>query len=188
MPALGSSSPWLVVIDMQVAFAEPTSVWGVPGYDEVEQVIEALRERFDDRVVYTRFVPDPDEPGHWSDYYDRWSTMRQPPSSSLWDLTIEVPSDAWVVSLPTFSKWGPRLAEIVGSDSPLVMCGVASDCCVLATALAAADHGRSVTIVEDACRGVSPRHHDETMSLLALLAPLVTVASAAEVQTVATTH
>ncbi|RBY78976.1 cysteine hydrolase [Geodermatophilus sp. TF02-6] len=165
---------------MQTAFAEPDSAWAAPGYDSVASRILGLVTRFPGRVVYTRFVPDPAEPGSWAGYYDRWSTMRLPPSSSAWDLTI--PSgESPVVSLPTFSKWGPQLAATVGPDAPLVLCGVATDCCVLATALAAADSGRSVTVVRDACAGVSQRHHDEALSLLDLLAPMVTVVAAADI-------
>lgn len=170
-----SPSPWLVVIDMQTAFADPTSEWAVPAYPEIVPVISSLVDAFGERVVHTRFVPDEAEPGQWSRYYDRWSTMRQPASSQLWDLTVPVPPGTPVVSRPTFSKWHPELVRFLNTDAPLVMCGVATDCCVLATALAAADDGRGVTVVADACGGATSRHHDQALSLLALLDPLVAV-------------
>lgn len=169
-----SASPWLVVIDMQTAFADPASEWAAPAYPEIVPVISSLVDAFGDRVVHTRFVPDEAEPGQWSRYYDRWPTMRQPASSQLWDLTVP-PRGAPVVSRPTFSKWHPELVRLLNTDASLVMCGVATDCCVLATALAAADDGRAVTVVADACGGATSRHHDQALSLLALLDPLVAV-------------
>ena len=174
-------APWLVVIDMQEAFRDPGSEWGVPGYAAIEPAVASLCGRFPGRTVVTRFVPDSEEPGQWSRYYDRWRTMRQPADSALWTVTVPVPDGAPVVSLPTFGKWGEELARITG-DAPLVLCGVATDCCVLATALAAADAGRAVTVVGDACAGVSDRHHRAALDLLRLLSPLVEVVDADEVE------
>lgn len=173
--------PWLVVIDMQEVFRDPGSGWAVPGYAAIEPTVANLCGRFPGRTVITRFVPDPEEPGQWSRYYDRWPAMRRPADSALWEVTVPVPAGAPVVSLPTFGKWGGELARITG-ESPLVLCGVATDCCVLATALAAVDAGRAVSVVGDACAGVSDRHHAATLDLLALLAPLVHITSADEVE------
>jgi nicotinamidase-related amidase len=175
-----AAQPWLVVIDMQDAFRDPDSVWAVPGYAAIEPTVGELCARFPGRTVLTRFVPDPGEPGQWARYYDRWPTMRRAADSPLWEVTVPLLADAPTVSLPTFGKWGPELARITG-DSPLVLCGVATDCCVLATALAAADAGRAVTVVGDACAGVSARHHEAALELLGLLAPLVDIKTAHEV-------
>lgn len=166
--------PWLVVIDMQAAFAEPSSVWAAPRYEEITPVIARLVKQFTDRVVYTRFVRDAGEEGAWRPYYDRWSTMRQPADSSLWDLTLTATENAPIVSEPTFSKWGPQLERVVG-HAPLVMCGVATDCCVLATAYAAADAGRSVVVVADACAGATQEAHEQALALLDMLDPMVVV-------------
>jgi nicotinamidase-related amidase len=168
---------WLVVVDMQEAFRDPLSKWACEGYASIEPVVEKLVTSFGDRVAYTRFVRDPAEPDHWAAYYDRWPTFRIPVEDPAWDLTLEVPAGAPVVTRPTFSKWGPDLERVVG-DSPLVMVGVATDCCLLATAYAAADAGRAVTVVSDACAGATAAVHESALALLALLAPLVTVTSA----------
>lgn len=178
--ATDRSDGWLVVIDMQKAFADPFSAWAVEGYAEAEENIVRLLPRFPERVVSTRFVPDPEEAGSWKSYYDRWASMRQPPASGLWELTRPV-QGAPVVSLPTFSKWGDDLVREIGRESPVLLCGVATDCCVLATALGAVDSGRPTTIVKDACAGVSRRHHDEALSLLGSLDPMVGLADTSEV-------
>jgi len=59
----------------------------------------------------------------------------------------------------TFGKWGPELAAAVGAG-PLVLAGVSTDCCVLSTALAAADAGMAVQVVADACAGVTDESHE----------------------------
>ena len=44
----------------------------------------------------------------------------------------------------TFGKW-PPLREIVGDDAMLTLAGVSTDCCVLSTALPAADPSVATT-------------------------------------------
>ncbi|MGD7003786.1 cysteine hydrolase family protein [Corynebacterium halotolerans] len=175
-----SGNAVLAVIDMQVAFHETGSDWQVPRYEEAEAKVTELTEAFE-QVVWTRFVRDPAEKGAWSDYYDRWSSFRVDETSRLWDLTIDPPPSQPVISLPTFSKWGPELAALVPVSIPLVLCGVATDCCVLSTALGAIDAGRSVIVVTDACGALSDEAQEQTLRILELLAPMVTLATTAEV-------
>ena len=55
---------------------------------------------------------------------------------------------------PTFGKWGPQLRASLGeaaTAAPLLIAGVSTDCCVIATVLAAADAGAHLTVVTGAC-------------------------------------
>ena len=63
----------------------------------------------------------------------------------------------------------------------IVLAGVSTDCCVLSTALAAADAGVPVRVAADACAGASDVDHQRALDALALYAPLVTITSVAEV-------
>ena len=63
----------------------------------------------------------------------------------------------------------------------MVLCGVSTDCCVLSTAVAAADAGVPVRVVGDACAGVSAESHRATLDVLALYGPLVQVVTSADV-------
>ena len=170
----------LAVIDMQVAFAEPDSDWFIPRYKEVEAQVTQLVDAFEDSVVWTKFVRDPEEQGAWADYYDRWASFRVDKDSEQWDITLETRPEHTTISLPTFSKWGSELADIAPLESRLVICGVATDCCVLSTALGAIDAGRSVTIVTDACGAVSDEAQKQTLDLLGLLSPMITLTTTAE--------
>jgi nicotinamidase-related amidase len=171
---MNAQQPWLIVIDMQEAFSDPASDWAAEGYASIEPVVSKLAEEFGDHVVWTKFVRDPCEDLAWAAYYDRWPRFRVPPTDPVWALTPPVPEGARIVTLPTFSKWGPELESIVG-NAPLVLCGVATECCVLGTAFAAADAGRRVTVAADACAGASAALHEQALVLLQSLSPLVSV-------------
>jgi nicotinamidase-related amidase len=60
----------------------------------------------------------------------------------------------------------------------LVLAGVSTDCCVLSTALAAADAGVQVTVVADACAGVDDVAHLRALEAMKLYAPLIDVLDA----------
>lgn len=181
-PAMGRlDRATFVAIDMQVAFAEPTSDWAVPRYDEVAENIAKLAADFGERVVWTQFVRDADEPGSWADYFERWSSFRVADDANDWAITLERHPAHPVVALRTFSKWGPELAGYAPIDAPLVVSGVTTDCCVLSTVLGAVDAGRSVVVVTDACGAVSDEAQQQTLAVLGLLWPMVTLATTAEV-------
>jgi nicotinamidase-related amidase len=72
-------SAWLALIDMQSAFGDPTSEWSAEGYAEIVPTVNNLVAEFGDRVVFTRFVRDPTEPGHWPACYDRWPSFQGQP-------------------------------------------------------------------------------------------------------------
>lgn len=178
-PLIGERSA-LVVIDMQRIFRDTGSQWCTPGYDEASAGIARLLDAFRGDVIWTRFVRDPAESGSWADYYERWDRCREPEGSPVWDLTMNRRAEDAVLSLPTFSKWGPELAELTtGRD--LVVCGVATDCCVLSTVLGAVDAGKRVTVVADASAGATDRAHDQAIELMELLSPMVTVSDAERV-------
>lgn len=81
-----------------------------------------------------------------------------------------------VVSCDTFGKWGDALSEAISGAKKITVCGVATDCCVLTTVLAAADSGVAVRVAADACAGSSPENHRMALDTMALFTPLVTVA------------
>ncbi|MDR7159782.1 isochorismatase family cysteine hydrolase [Arthrobacter sp. BE255] len=163
----------LVVIDMQRAFREAGD-WHIPRYDEAARTIARLTSA-GFQPITTRFVPDPAELGSWSSYYDRWPSMRRDPLDQIWDLMLPSVDAPNSIDLPTFTKWGEAMADRIPVGEELILTGVATDCCVLATALGAADAGRYVTVVEDACAGQSDAAQDQALNLLRLLSPMINV-------------
>ncbi len=171
--------PWLVVIDLQHAFADEGSPWQVPGFAGVLPRIGELVAAHPGRTVLTRFVPPARPRGSWTDYYRAWPFALDPARNHQWDLVPGLPvgpgSGAPVVSRPTMGKWGEDLLAATGGVTDLVLCGVSTDCCVLSTALAAADAGAWVRVDSAACAGSSTQAHAQALAAMALYAPQVEV-------------
>lgn len=172
----GSAERTLVIIDMQEIFRRPDSEWFAPRYEQVAAEICELVPLFGGRVVLTRFVA-PDAPGGaWVDYYRRFPFALVDENDQLYELSSQFADlDHPVVTMPTFGKWGSELAAAIGDSRDIVLTGVATECCVLATALAAADAGIHVTVVADGCAGASDEDHQRALDIMSLLSPMVDV-------------
>ncbi len=171
-----TARPWLVVIDAQNVFADPTSPWAAPRFAETVPVVQGLIAAYAPRVVFTRFVA-PEEPtGAWVDYYADWPFALVPDASPLYALVPELAgSVALVETRTTFGKWDAGLDAATEHSGRLVLVGVSTDCCVLSTALAAADAGVQVTVVAAGCAGASDADHERALAAMELYGPLITV-------------
>ncbi|MER6283168.1 cysteine hydrolase family protein [Streptomyces sviceus] len=166
----------LAVIDMQRVFAEPDSPWAAPRYAEAAAGVRRLLPAFAERVTFTRFVAPGEPTGAWRDYYAQWPFALQPPEAPLWRLTDEFADRApHVVDATTFGKWTPELAARVRPEGRLVLAGVSTDCCVLSTALAAADAGVETLVVSDACAGADDASHTRALDVMELYGPLIRI-------------
>ncbi len=172
----------LVVIDMQFVFGDPSSKAFVPGYASASAAVRRLLPAFEGRTIYTKFIAPDQSHGAWLAYYKEWPFFLRPSTDPIWDITKEFSThNANVVSKHTFSKWGPELAAATVHTHELVLVGVSTDCCVLSTALAAADAGVHVCVVADACAGVSHSSHQQALSVMAQYAPMIDVSTVEDI-------
>jgi nicotinamidase-related amidase len=169
---------WLTVIDMQRVFAEAGSPWLTPRFAATIEPIQALAAAFGERVTFTRFTAPAVPDGAWRGYYQQWPFALQPPEARIYQLVDDF-APARTLDATTFGKWGPELAGLIGARR-LVVAGVSTDCCVLSTALAAADAGVQVQVVADACAGVTDESHEQALSVMALYGPLIEIVHAAD--------
>ena len=173
---------WLVVIDPQRIFASPDSQWGSPMFPDIVDPVRRLAAAAGPRTVVTRWVPAADPQGSWRTYLEAWPFADVPEDDPLLELVPEVVGlTDTVVSLPTFGKWGYALQAVTGPAPHLVLAGVSTDCCVVSTALAAADAGATITVVTDACAGSTPENHRSALDVMALYPPQITLATTDEV-------
>ena len=182
-PIIRRVAPLLVVIDMQRVFAEADSPWVVPGFAELVPAVERLVDAFGDRVVFTRFVPyeEPPGPGSWAEYYALFPFFLLPQAEGLTHLVEPFASrGAPTLEAPTFSKHGPKLEALAGPERSIVLCGVSTDCCVISTALAAADAGMRVRVVWDACAGVTPASHGAALAVMGGYAGQISITTVEE--------
>jgi len=178
----------LAVIDMQRVFGEPDSPWLAPRFAEIVDPVRRLAEALAPRVVFTRFVAPAEPHGAWREYYDQWPFALQSPDARIYELADPFAAMAGpTLDATTFSKWGTELAARTG-PGPLVLAGVSTDCCVLSTALAAADAGVAVRVVSDACAGIDDESHAKALHVMSLYGPLVEVVTLADVLAGATGH
>ncbi len=185
-----AAEPWLVVIDMQHVFApggragDPAwrSPWASSEYDRASEGVRRLLPAFGDRVVYTRYVAPERPAGAWVPYFQLWPFALVPADDQLYDLMPEFDPDSHpVVTETTFGKWGPALSQATGGAGELVLTGVSTDCCVISTALPAADAGIHVRVAADACAGASPEDHRRALDAMALYAPLIEIVTVDDV-------
>ena len=172
---------WLVVIDRQNVFAQGWSDWACAdgSFHNADPAFERLARAYGDRVAYTRYVAASPVKDAWVDYFEQWPQFLVPPDDPMYRLTEETERLAQghpVVTCSTFGKWGDELAKTIQGSKRIVLCGVSTDCCVLATALAAADAGVSVRVATDACVGSTPENHRLALNTMALFAPLIELA------------
>lgn len=168
---------WLVAIDLQRVFGDPSSEWRAPRYAAAAANVARLASEWGERSVFTRFVAPAEPTGSWAPYYETFPWALQPADSRLYELTDEVSKVAanagHVVTATTFGKWNDDLRAVVGDLPALVVTGVATDCCVISTVLAAADAGADITVVTDACAGSTDDNHQKALEVMALYQPLV---------------
>jgi nicotinamidase-related amidase len=162
-----SPEPILLVVDMQRVVAEDTP-WRIDGVRDLLPAITELVDAFAPSVVFTRHVPPADGgSGTWRRFYDHWSELSGDPSN--WDLMPELAGREGIhATKSVYSCFGaPEFdAELSRRTAPeLVVCGVETDCCVLATVLEAVDRGIPVTVVEDAVGSPSAAGHEGALAL-----------------------
>ena len=171
-------TPWLVIIDMQRIFGEPESPWHAPDFEAAAAAAVRLRRAFRSRVALTRFLAPAAPERAWVSYYDAWPFARDPANAALYDLVADFPAgDAVLIDRTTFGKWDSETDKALGGPRQIVVAGVSTDCCVLSTALAAADAGLFVTVVEDACAATDAVAHRRALDVMATYAPLIEITS-----------
>lgn len=164
----------LALIDLQRIFADPASGWATPDFQRVVEPTRELIRRFSPDVVFTRFVAPERPDGAWVEYYEQFPFALQPADAADYQLVDEF-KGAPTLDKTTFGAWGPELAA--RTDGRLVLAGVATDCCVISTALAAVDAGVHVQVVEEACAGSTDANHRKAIDLMRLYGPMLEIVS-----------
>lgn len=161
-----------VVIDMQRLFAE-TTAWHNPGLADILPAVLKLSEARFEKTIFARFMT-PDNPGsthgRWRRYYERWTDVTAQGQSGLLDLVAPLAALATphaIVEKTIYSVFGSepfvRMLEARGTDT-LVMSGVETDVCVLASIFDAVDRGYRVVVPADAVASGSDAAHSAVLT------------------------
>jgi len=175
-------APWLLIVDPQRIFAAPDSDWASPFWAEAWPRIRQLAEQVGpERTLVSRWLPTADRSTAWGEYFRAWPFADVPATDPLYELVdgaAALTAHA-TVDEPSFGKWGPQLAGIVGPAPHLLVAGVSTDCCVITTVLAAADAGARVSVVADACAPSSAENGAAALHTLGLFPPQVDLTTTA---------
>ncbi|WP_372576801.1 isochorismatase family cysteine hydrolase [Ruegeria hyattellae] len=165
---LSGQNTLFVCVDMQNLFLDPGD-WQCPGAMGIIPNCLALSEAAADRALFTRFVPAwavDDAQGAWKSFYQRWASVT---GSQAGLDQIEVVTTLRHLAVPerTFDKatYGAfesaAFASYIRQKSPdnLVLYGIETDVCILATALKAVDLGIRVMLPRDALASSDTTSH-----------------------------
>lgn len=157
-----------VAVDMQRLFGEVTE-WHCASLADVLDRVGAIAEHAPARTVFTRFRTPrklEDAGGQWRHYYKRWqSVLGEALAPEMFDLMPQLAAfsgASHTVDKMTYSAFGSHaFHDLLGTLRPsaLVLTGVETDVCVLATMLDAVDHGYRTVLVEDAVTSASESGH-----------------------------
>lgn len=178
---MSPSRPWLVAIDLQPIFGDPASPWAAPEFDRAAAGTARLVPAFAERTVFTRYVAPAAPRGAWRAYFAEWPFALLPDEHPLYALDPLFGEPARVETRPTFGKWDAGLAAAVEGADEIVLTGVSTDCCVLSTALAAADAGVRVLVAADACAAPSDADQARALATMGMYAPLIEITTVADV-------
>lgn len=155
-------------LDMQNLIG-PAGPWAARWAERILPTVVSLVEHAPERCIFTRFVPPADTtelPPCWRTFYRAWPGMTarevDPDAIELMaPLKLFTPPAA-VLDKTRFSAFAnaalhARLQSLAAET--VIISGAESDMCVLATALAAIDHGYHVIVATDAvCSSADPGH------------------------------
>ena len=159
---------WHLCIDMQRVFLEP-GAWFCPAGLEIVPAIVRLTAHAPNRSAFTRFItaerPEAAE-GQWRRYYTRWKSVTR---SVVGEEAMALHADLLPLTEPAL-VFDKLVHDAFGSaafdsfvretaPSALVLTGLETDVCVLATALTAVDRGIRVVVAVDAVASSNEASH-----------------------------
>lgn len=149
---------WLVCVDFQNIFRGSNSPFAAEDFDIAFANTKRLVPYFGQRVIFTRWLPTAPREGAWVEYFEEHSHADISKDDPIFDLCPEAKHciqtmelDRKTIDTHTFNKFDAQMQKKVGQYPHIVLCGVLTECCVLATAIAAIDAGCKVSIILDAC-------------------------------------
>ena len=164
-----------ICVDMQRLFAEPGE-WHTPPLLEIAGAVARIAAHRLERTLFSRFLTPQragDAHGHWRTYYQRWQAVTgehlAPGKLDLIPALARIAQPGALIDKSGHSCFDGRAMrpalERLGATG-LIVTGVETDVCVLATVLDAIDFGLRVVIVEDGVASSSPEGHAAAMNAI----------------------
>lgn len=161
-----------ICIDMQRIFLEPGPWFGEPGLQVIE-TIQRLINHAPDRSLFTRFITSEtaeDATGSWQRYYRHWHAVTQSEAGSdilnLHDDIRPLAEPDNVYDKLTHDAFDSQtFCDRIRLENPsaLIVSGIETDVCVLATVMSSVDLGYRTVIATDGVASSTPASHAATI-------------------------
>jgi nicotinamidase-related amidase len=160
-----------IVVDMQELFRSHPD-WGTQALTDIIPAIRRLLSARPDRAYFSRFVParNPEQAaGAWQRYYRRWASVTL---ENIDPVTVDVVPElhSWVKRVGDKSGYSamanPDLRKAALDSHCVILTGVETDVCVLATAIDAMEAGLRVVLAIDALASSSQTCHAKALDIL----------------------
>jgi nicotinamidase-related amidase len=163
----------LMVIDMQNIFDGRYDKWEIPNFNNV--LVPRIREVIDKfsnkkHTILTKFIPK-NENSSWNLYFNHYPEALNFTQKD-YDLVHFDGCELNVIESHKFSKFSLNKLKYV---ELVYICGVATGCCIMSTALELIDNGIKVTIIADACFDSSIDDHKKALELLSNYYPMISI-------------
>lgn len=140
------SLPPLIVVDVQNGFVKESS-------EHVVQPIAEFAERWaaaGGTVIATRFI---NPPGSQWERLIHWSRLRSSPDIDLAPPIAQLAETqpVHVVDKTSYTSLTPEVLDLLGDASTVYICGIATDGCVLRTAVDVFERGLTPLVLKDLC-------------------------------------
>jgi nicotinamidase-related amidase len=160
-----------VVVDMQELFRSHPD-WGAPSATSIIPAIQRLLAARPDNAYFSRFIPPQrvdQADGTWRRFYQRWSGV-----------TLDKLDRGQIEIVHELRPWAKRIADkavysalanaelkdAAMSAGSVILTGVETDVCVLATAINAVEVGLRVILASDALTSSSQACHAKALDIL----------------------
>ena len=172
LAADGTLGDVLVVVDMQNAYLED-QCWACTKTSAcAENIVGLIEGGVCDNVVFTEYLAPENPVGTWVTYNEVNAEV-----DALKPYTETYP----LYSKSTYSSFGnPDFKSLMARAGRIVITGVMSECCVLATAIDAIDTGTPVVYLTDACSGSSEEYEDMATAMMEFASPTHTAVMTCE--------
>jgi len=170
-----TKNDYFICIDIQRLFLEPGD-WYCPEGLSILPNCVSLAKASTDRCLFTRFITPhapADAKGQWRDYYHHWQSVTQSVAGKeMMELHAQIqpladPSQTF--DKPTYDVFkNLSFVNTVQSSTArnLIIFGIETDVCVMASVLSAVDLGFCVVVVTDATASSDMRSHQVCLDLV----------------------
>ena len=156
----------LLLIDFQKIFNDKSHSWYCPGFEQALNTALSCYNKMNGnncKTYITGFLPPDTSVQVWKDYYTKYSDIPSSDDNSCYELDDKLKNlenVEKVIWSQTFGKWD-KISQYINKEvKEVYICGVATDCCVLSTALSAIDKNMKVYIIEDGCASNDTSHNN----------------------------